>query len=165
MSWVWRPRRRQWFWREPGAYLDDFLLRREHRSRTRERDEGMGWMAVGCCRRAGTARGTARRTPAAARPRASGEIEGVQRPNPHCLSHLTLGPASLSTDMAAIIAPIPQVLPTAADLYVSSLPTLPYKLNQHPTHPLNIWAGLLPSDPGEAAGGGDGSVGRDAKIL
>ena len=31
-------------------------------------------------------------------------------------------------------------------------------------HPLNLYAGLLPSDPGEDNGGGEGSTGRDAEL-
>ena len=31
-------------------------------------------------------------------------------------------------------------------------------------HPINLYAGLLPSDPGEAGGGGEGETGRDAEL-
>lgn len=34
----------------------------------------------------------------------------------------------------------------------------------HPTHPLNIYAGMLPSYPGEGKGGGEGETGKDAKL-
>jgi carboxypeptidase D len=55
-------------------------------------------------------------------------------------------------------------LPTAADLYVHSLPGIP-NLSTHPTHPLNLYSGLLPSYPGEGQGGGEDATGVDAKIL
>lgn len=54
-------------------------------------------------------------------------------------------------------------LPSAADLYVPSLPGLP-DMATHPTHPLNIYAGMLPSYPGEGKGGGEGETGKDAKL-
>lgn len=63
------------------------------------------------------------------------------------------------------LADMSSPLPPASSFYVPSLPTLPYPLNQHPTHPLNVWAGLLDSDPGEKDGGGEGAVGRESKIL
>ncbi|CDZ97043.1 kex1 protein [Phaffia rhodozyma] len=53
----------------------------------------------------------------------------------------------------------------ASSFYVPSLPTISHRLNQHPTHPLNVWAGALPSDPGELAGGGEDDTGRDAQIY
>ncbi|KAL7416128.1 Alpha/Beta hydrolase protein [Mrakia frigida] len=56
-------------------------------------------------------------------------------------------------------------LPPASSFYVPTLPTLEFPLNQHPTHPLNVWAGLLDSDPGEDDGGGKGATGREAKIF
>ncbi|WVQ96226.1 hypothetical protein IAU59_003330 [Kwoniella sp. CBS 9459] len=55
-------------------------------------------------------------------------------------------------------------LPTAADLFVPSLPGIP-NLASHPTHPLNLYAGMLPSYPGEGNGGGDGDTGKDAKLF
>ncbi|KIR34460.1 pheromone-processing carboxypeptidase KEX1 [Cryptococcus deuterogattii MMRL2647] len=55
-------------------------------------------------------------------------------------------------------------LPSAADLYVPSLPGLP-DMATHPTHPLNIYAGMLPSYPGEGKGGGEGETGKDAKLY
>jgi len=73
-------------------------------------------------------------------------------------------------------------LPTAAELYVPSLPGIP-NLASHPTqarpmngfeepltslysrHPLTLYAGELPSYPGEGQGGGDGDTGKDAQIL
>lgn len=54
-------------------------------------------------------------------------------------------------------------LPSAADLYVPSLPGLP-DMATHPTHPLNIYAGMLPSYPGEGKVGGEGETGKDAKL-
>ena len=59
-------------------------------------------------------------------------------------------------------------LPPAAAFYVPSLPTLDTPLNAHPTHPLNVWAGLLPSgDPtGASPNAGGEDVGqKDDKIL
>lgn len=32
-------------------------------------------------------------------------------------------------------------------------------------HPLNLYAGSLPSYPGEGEGGGEGDTGKDAQIL
>ncbi|AAW43480.1 KEX1 protein precursor, putative [Cryptococcus deneoformans JEC21] len=55
-------------------------------------------------------------------------------------------------------------LPSAADLYVPSLPGLP-EMATHPTHPLNIYAGMLPSYPGEGKVGGEGQTGKDAKLY
>ncbi|WWC73439.1 uncharacterized protein I206_107408 [Kwoniella pini CBS 10737] len=55
-------------------------------------------------------------------------------------------------------------LPTAADLFVPSLPGIP-NLASHPTHPLNLYAGEIPSYPGEGKGGGDGDTGKDAKLF
>ncbi|ORY34995.1 Alpha/Beta hydrolase protein [Naematelia encephala] len=55
-------------------------------------------------------------------------------------------------------------LPTAAELFVPSLPGLP-DLASHPTHPLTLYAGSLPSYPGEGRGGGEGDTGRDAQIF
>ena len=79
-------------------------------------------------------------------------------------------------------------LPSAADLYVHSLPGVP-NLANHPTyvhlrpplhlvdqrfvtdranvsrHPLNLYAGTLPSYPGEGNGGGEGDTGKGSKIL
>lgn len=53
-------------------------------------------------------------------------------------------------------------LPSAAHFYVPSLPTLPGKLNQHPTHPLDVWAGLLPSADPQAK---EDDKTKDDKIL
>ncbi|WWC93111.1 uncharacterized protein L201_008077 [Kwoniella dendrophila CBS 6074] len=55
-------------------------------------------------------------------------------------------------------------LPTAADLFVPSLPGIP-NLATHPTHPLTLYAGEIPSYPGEGKGGGDGDTGKDAKLF
>ncbi|ODN78321.1 pheromone-processing carboxypeptidase KEX1 [Cryptococcus amylolentus CBS 6039] len=55
-------------------------------------------------------------------------------------------------------------LPTAAELFVPSLPGIP-NLATHPTHPLQVYAGMLPSYPGEGNGGGEGDVGKDAKLF
>ncbi|WVW86604.1 hypothetical protein I302_108655 [Kwoniella bestiolae CBS 10118] len=55
-------------------------------------------------------------------------------------------------------------LPTAADLFVPSLPGIP-NLATHPTHPLHLYAGEIPSYPGEGQGGGDGATGKDAKLF
>ncbi|EKD02059.1 hypothetical protein A1Q2_03611 [Trichosporon asahii var. asahii CBS 8904] len=55
-------------------------------------------------------------------------------------------------------------LPTAAELYVESLPGIP-NMAAHPTHPLNVYAGEIPSYPGPGKGGGDGQVGVDADIF
>ncbi|RXK38002.1 carboxypeptidase D [Tremella mesenterica] len=55
-------------------------------------------------------------------------------------------------------------LPTAADLFVPSLPGIP-DLASHPTHPLNVYAGELPSYPGEGKGGGEGDTGKEAQIF
>nr|ODN91244.1 pheromone-processing carboxypeptidase KEX1 [Cryptococcus depauperatus CBS 7841] len=49
-------------------------------------------------------------------------------------------------------------LPTAAELFVHSLPGLP-NLASHPTHPLEIYAGLLPSYSGE------GDIGKEDKLY
>lgn len=54
-------------------------------------------------------------------------------------------------------------LPPAAAFYVPSLPTLPGLLHAHPTHPLNVWAGLLPS--GDPAAAADAGGEKDDKIL
>ncbi|WVQ79509.1 pheromone-processing carboxypeptidase KEX1 [Cryptococcus sp. DSM 104549] len=55
-------------------------------------------------------------------------------------------------------------LPTAAELFVPSLPGLP-NMASHPTHPLNLYAGMIPSYPGEGKGGGEGATGKDAKLF
>ncbi|WWD20051.1 hypothetical protein CI109_104524 [Kwoniella shandongensis] len=55
-------------------------------------------------------------------------------------------------------------LPSAADLFVPSLPGVE-NLASHPTHPLNVYAGMLPSYPGEGKGGGDGNTGKDAQLF
>ncbi|CAK9785817.1 putative KEX1 protein precursor [Cutaneotrichosporon oleaginosum] len=55
-------------------------------------------------------------------------------------------------------------LPTAAELFVPSLPGVP-DLADHPTHPLNLYAGEIPSYPGPNAGGGEGPTGKDARIF
>jgi carboxypeptidase D len=57
------------------------------------------------------------------------------------------------------------IFPSAASFYVHSLPTLEYPLGLHPTHPLNVWAGLLDSDPGAKDGGGPNETGREGEIL
>ncbi|GMK54848.1 hypothetical protein CspeluHIS016_0114340 [Cutaneotrichosporon spelunceum] len=59
---------------------------------------------------------------------------------------------------------VDETLPTAADLFVPSLPGVP-NMADHPTHPLNLYAGELPSYPGENAGGGEGPTGKDALIF
>lgn len=58
-------------------------------------------------------------------------------------------------------------LPPASAFYVPSLPTLEGPLNAHPTHPLNVWAGLLPSGNPNAAPNVDGKDAgqKDDKIL
>ncbi|OCF61700.1 pheromone-processing carboxypeptidase KEX1 [Kwoniella mangroviensis CBS 10435] len=55
-------------------------------------------------------------------------------------------------------------LPTAAELFVPSLPGIP-NLATHPTHPLHLYAGEIPSYPGEGQGGGEGATGKDAKLF
>jgi hypothetical protein len=45
------------------------------------------------------------------------------------------------------------------------LPLGPPRLALTHRHPLNLYAGLLPSYPGEGFGGGFGPVGQKAKIL
>ncbi|WVR08292.1 hypothetical protein IAU60_005341 [Kwoniella sp. DSM 27419] len=55
-------------------------------------------------------------------------------------------------------------LPTAADFFVPSLPGVE-NLASHPTHPLNVYAGMLPSYPGEGNGGGDNDTGKDAQLF
>ena len=56
-------------------------------------------------------------------------------------------------------------LPPAGAFYVPSLPTLEGPLNAHPTHPLNIWAGLLPSGDPKADADGKDAGQKDDKIL
>ncbi|KAL1410267.1 Cell death protease [Vanrija albida] len=57
-----------------------------------------------------------------------------------------------------------KVLKSAAEYYVHSLPGLG-ELSSHPTHPLTVHAGEIPSYPGEGKGGGEGATGKDGEIF